>query len=53
MAGTYRGGEQRNRLLGELLTLFDPLARSQRHVEGAKLFVLFAVDHSPHSLVAG
>jgi hypothetical protein len=53
MAGTYGCGKQSDRLLGELLALFDPLNRGQRHVDCAFLFFLFAVDRSPLGLMAG
>jgi hypothetical protein len=51
MAGTDRGGEQGDRLLGELLALLEPLDGSQRHVERAHLLGLFAVDDGPLGLV--
>jgi hypothetical protein len=52
MAGTYRRGEQGDRLLRQPLADLQSLGRCQRHVAGAKLLYLFAVDLSPLLLVA-
>jgi hypothetical protein len=43
--------EQRNRLLRESLADLEPLGRRQRHIAGAKLLNLFAVDFTPLLLV--
>jgi hypothetical protein len=51
MAGADRGGQQRDRLLRELLALVESLGRSQRPVAGVKLLFLFAVDDRPLGLV--
>jgi len=47
MAGAYGSGQQGNRLLGQLLALFDSLGGGQRHIDCAFLFGLFAVDLGP------
>jgi len=52
MVGAYGGGQQGDRLLGEFLALFDSLGRRQRHVDGAFLFGLFAVDLGPLTLMS-
>jgi len=52
MARPYGRGEQRDRLLREALAELEALSRRQRHVAGAKLFGLFAIDRSPLSLMA-
>src|ERR1035438_10337651 len=52
MTGAYRGGQKSHCLLRELLTDLEPLRRRQRHVAGAKLLSLFAIDLCPLSLVA-
>src|ERR1700712_4543051 len=53
MAGLDRGDEQGDGLLRELLALFQPLRRGQRHVRGTQLLGLFAIDLRPLGLVPG
>jgi hypothetical protein len=43
--------EQRDRLLGELLTDLQPLGGSHSHVRASMMLDLFAVDLGPLSLV--
>jgi hypothetical protein len=52
MTAAYRCGQQGDRLLRKSLADLEPLGRRQRHVAGAKLLGLFAVDLSPLLLVA-
>jgi hypothetical protein len=52
MAGAYRGGQQGDSLLRELLALLESLARGQRHVAGTQLLGLFAVERGPFGLMA-
>jgi hypothetical protein len=51
MAGAYGSGQQGNRLLGQLLALFDSLGRGHRHIDRAFLFGLFAIDLGPLMLM--
>jgi hypothetical protein len=53
MAGTNGGRKQGYALLRELLTLFEALRGRERHVAGAKLLGLFAVDDGPLGLEEG
>jgi hypothetical protein len=53
MTGTYRYGQELNRLLREFLALLEPLSGGQRHVDGAHLLGLFTIDDGPLGLVAG
>jgi hypothetical protein len=52
MTGPYRYGQELNCLLRELLALLEPLDGGQRHVAGAQLLGLFAVDDGPLGLMA-
>jgi len=52
MARSYGRDEQRDRLLRKPLADLEPLGGCQRHVAGAQLLGLFAVDLSPLLLVA-
>jgi len=51
MAGTDRGGQQGDSLLGEFLALGESLGWRECHVACAKLLGLFTVDDGPLGLM--
>jgi hypothetical protein len=52
MTSINRGGEQRRGLLGKSLALVEALSRRQRHVRGAQLRPVLAIDLRPGGLVS-